>query len=71
MPDRWRKDQPVRLTPHQRAMKTASTTVTCIRLSMETHSSMPWMLEPVGPKQTAGVCLMALSRIVPGGCVPV
>ncbi|MEJ1164688.1 hypothetical protein V9K97_13340 [Variovorax sp. CCNWLW186] len=52
-------------------MKTASTTVTCIRLSMETHSSMPWMLEPVGPKQTAGVCLMALSRIVPGGCVPV
>jgi hypothetical protein len=30
-------------------MKTASTAVVCIMLSIDTHSSMPWMLEPVGP----------------------
>ena len=41
--------QAMRLSPHQRAMNTASTAVVCIMLSIETHSSMPWMLEPVGP----------------------
>lgn len=36
----------VRFTPHQRAMNTASTAVVCITLSIDTHSSMPWMLAP-------------------------
>lgn len=36
-------------TPHHRAMNTASTALTCCMLSMETHSSMPWISEPLGP----------------------
>ena len=36
-------------TPHQRAMNTASTALTCCMLEIDTHSSMPWMSEPLGP----------------------
>ena len=36
-------------TPHQRAMNSASTCVTSIMLSIDTHSSMPWVLPDCGP----------------------
>ena len=36
-------------TPHQRAMNSASTAVTCCIDSIDTHSSTPWMLAPRGP----------------------
>lgn len=39
----------MRFRPHQRAMKTASTVLTCCMLRIDTHSSIPWMSDPLGP----------------------